>query len=192
MKKNLLTILVVISAFLISCEKEDDIEIVTMRINHYQQPVNNQEFYYGLSYNVQEGNQIGKEKWYGFSNTISGFEYELGHIYDIEVQKKQLESPMTDMSSSEYSLIRINSKSKVSQEVTFNMTLAISYSNGFESLLIKNEFSTYTLLGKTEIDCGDLFDELEENIKNQNGMIGTFKHIDAKTIQLLDIETKKE
>ncbi len=73
MKKNLLTILVVISAFLISCEKEDDIEIVTMRINHYQQPVNNQEFYYGLSYNVQEGNQIGKEKWYGFSNTISGF-----------------------------------------------------------------------------------------------------------------------
>lgn len=66
--------------------------------------------------------------------------------------------------------------------------MTISYSNGFESLVTKNEISKFSLLGKTEIDCGDLCGALKENIENQNGLIGTFKHIDDKTIQLLNLK----
>ncbi|SFF31284.1 DUF4377 domain-containing protein [Sunxiuqinia elliptica] len=192
MKKNLLAVLVIMAAFLISCEKEDNISFAKMRINHYQQPVNMQELYTGLSFKVQEGSQIGKEEWYGFSNRISGFEYELGYIYDIVVQKEKIENPMVDMPSVKYSLVKVNSKSKVPQETTFTITLAINYFNGFESLVVENESSNYTLLGETEIDCGELCDALEENIKNENGMVGTFKHIDRKTIQLLELEVQED
>lgn len=189
MKNVLIIILAIISVSIISCEKDENIEIVKMRVNHYQQPVNNQEFFYGLSFIVQEGDEIGKDKWHGFSDFISGFEYELGFVYDIEVQKKHIKNPMIDMSNEEYSLVRILSKTKVPQETIFDITLTISYSNGFESLVTKNDISKFSLLGKTEIDCGDLCNVLEENIENYNGMIGTFAHIDDKTIRLLNLKT---
>lgn len=181
-------ILAIVSICIISCEKDDDIEIVKMRVNHYQQPVNYQELFYGLSFNVQEGDQIGKDTWYGFSNTITGFDYEIGYVYDIEVQKKHIKNPMVDMSNVEYSLIRILSKTKVPQETTFDIILTIKYANGFESLVTKNAFNKLSLLGETEVDCGNMCDALEENMENKNGLIGTFKHVDDKTIQLLSLK----
>ncbi|TLX72986.1 DUF4377 domain-containing protein [Labilibacter sediminis] len=190
MKKSLFIALIIAFAIQFSCEKEDDIQVVKMRINHYQQPVNQPEFYYGLSYKVQEGKQIGKGEWFGFLNTISGFEYELGYVYDIEVQKKQIEDPMIDMPSVEYSLIRIISKTQVVQEITFDITLSIEYSNGFESYLIKNNQLEFTLLGDTKIDCGELCDELEESIINQKGMVGTFKHVGNEKIGLLRLDVQ--
>jgi hypothetical protein len=192
MKKALIIILAIISISIISCEKNENIEIVKMRINHYQQPVNMQEFFFGLSYKVQESDEIGTDKWYGFSNFISGFDYELGHVYDIEVQKKHVKDPMIDMPNIEYSLIRILSKTKIPQATTFDINLTVSYSNGFESLVKKNEMSIFSLLGETEIDCGDLCGILEENIENQNGLIGTFAHIDNKTIELLNLRIQEK
>ena len=192
MYKVLLAALLVMSAIFTSCDKEDDFEVVKMRINHYQQPVNNQEFYQGLSYEVHEGDKIGEDKWYGFLNKISGFEYELGYIYDIEVLVKEVKNPMVDGASAEYSLLKLISKSKVPEETNFEITLSISSSNGFESLVSKNEFSKYTLMGKTEIECGDLCDALEENINNKIGMVGTFQHINSNTIQLLELKAQEE
>ena len=192
MKNILIIILAIISVSIISCEKDENIEIVKMRVNHYQQPVNSQELFYGLSFIVQEGDEIGNDKWYGFSNIISGFDYEVGFVYDIEVKKKHIEDPMIDMPNVEYSLIRILSKTKVPQETTFDITLTISYSNGFESLVTKNEISKFSLLGETEIDCENLCGALEDNIENQNGLIGTFAHIDDKTIHLLNLKTQEK
>ena len=192
MKSVLIIILAIISVSLISCEKDENMEIVKMRVNHYQQPVNNQELFCGLSFIVQEGDEIGKDNWYGFSNIISGFEYELGFVYDIEVQKKHIKNPMADMPNEEYSLVRILSKTKVPQETVFDITLTISYSNGFESLVTKNDISKFSLLGETEIDCGDLCNVLEENIENHTGMIGTFAHVDDKTIRLLNLKTPEK
>ncbi len=159
-----------------------------MRINHFQQPVMNQELFNGLSYIVQEGDGIGKDNWNGFSNIIAGFNYELGYVYDLEVQKKLIEDPMIDMPDAEYSLIRILSKTKVPQATTFDITLTIRSANGFASVVTKNEISKFSLLGETEIDCGDLCGTLEANIKNKNGLIGTFVHIDDKTIQLVTLK----
>lgn len=192
MKTSLLTILTVITIIIFSCKKDENGEILKMRVNHYQQPVNNYEAFYGLSFIVQEEAEIGKDKWYQFTNYISGFEYELGYIYDIEVQKKTREKLLIDGPNTEYSLIRILSKTKVPEETTFDIILTIKYSNGFMSLVTRNENSKLSLLGKTEIDCGNKCDVLEENITNKNGLIGTFSHGDDKTIQLLDLKTKDE
>ncbi|HET6556384.1 MAG TPA: DUF4377 domain-containing protein [Prolixibacteraceae bacterium] len=188
MKNILIIVLAIVSIGVISCEKDDNVEIVKMRVNHYQQPANHLEAFYGLSFNVQEGDQIGKDKWYGFYNTISGFDYELGYVYKIEVQKKHIEEPVIDRPNVEYSLVRILSKTKVPQETTFDITLTIKFSNGFESLVTKNALNKFSLLGMTEIDCGNLCDSLEENIANQNELIGTFAHMDDKTIQLLNLK----
>jgi len=192
MKNISIFILAIIFICIISCKKDENIEIVKMRVNHYQQPLNNQEYFYGLSFIVQEGDEIGSDKWYGFSNIISGFDYELGYVYDIEIQKKHIKDTMIDKANVEYSLIRILSKTKVPQGTTFDITLTINYSNGFESLVTKNEVSIFTLLGETEIDCGNLCGSLEEKIKNQKGLIGTFAHIDDKTIQLLNLKTQEK
>ena len=189
MKNTLIIILAIISICIISCKKDDNIEIVKMRVNHYQQPVNNQEFYYGLSFFIQEGDEIGNDKWYGFSNVISGFDYELGYVYEIDVQKKHIENPMIDRPNVDYSLIRILSKTKVPQETTFDIALTIKYSNGFETL-VNNKTSKFSLLGGTEIDCGNLCDLLDEKINNQTGLVGTFVHIDDKTIRLISLKTQ--
>jgi len=189
MKNTLIIILAIISICIISCKKDDNIEIVKMRVNHYQQPVNNQEFYYGLSFFIQEGDEIGNDKWYGFSNVISGFDYEIGYVYEIDVQKKHIENPMIDRPNVDYSLIRILSKTKVPQETTFDIALTIKYSNGFETL-VNNKTSKFSLLGGTEIDCGNLCDSLDEKINNQTGLVGTFVHIDDKTIRLISLKTQ--
>lgn len=175
---------------LVSCEKSDDTELVKMRINHYQQPANNYEFFYGLSFIVQEGSEIGNTKWYGFSGRISGFDYELGYTYDIIVQKKRIKNPMIDMPDTEYSLFKILSKTKVPDDTTFDIELAIKFPNGYEPLVTLNEESEFTLLGKTVIDCGELCGELENYLENETGMVGTFRHIDAETIQLLKLTPK--
>lgn len=175
-----------------SCEKDDNVEIVKMRVNHYQQPVNMSESFYGLAFKVQIGDQIGKDQWLEFDNPIAGFDYELGYVYDIEVQKKHIEKPGIDRSNEEYSLIRILSKTEVPQETTFDITLTIKYTNVFfESLVTKTASDKLSLLGMTEINCGDLCESLETNIENQNGLIGTCAHIDDKTIQLVSLKIQE-
>lgn len=94
---------------------------------------------------------------------------------------------MIDMPNVVYSLNKILSKTKANAESTFDITLSISYSNGFESFIIKNQMSKYSLLGKTEIESGDLSSTLEQNIMQQKGMTGTFAHIDNKTIRLVSL-----
>ena len=192
MNKLLIIFLTIISPCLVSCEVDEKIEIIKMRVNHYQQPVNNAELFYGLSFLVQEGDEIGNDEWFRLHNHILGFDYQLGSIYEIEVLKKHTENPMIDMPSVEYTFIRTLSKTKVSKETTFKITLSIEYFNGFESLVTKNDFSKFNLLGNTEINCGNLCSTLEENIENQKGMIGIFKHIDNSSIELLALESKEE
>ncbi|HLN75016.1 MAG TPA: DUF4377 domain-containing protein [Prolixibacteraceae bacterium] len=190
MNKTFLIILAIISIGIISCKKDDNGERVRMRVNHYQQPVIAYDIFTGLAFFVQKGDEIGKDKWYEFYNSLSGFDYELGYVYEIEVLKKHIENPYIDAPNEEYSLIRVISKTKVPQETTFDIELTIKYPDAFRSLVIK-ENSKYSLMGKTEIDCSNLYDSLEEKINNQIGLIGTFVHVDDKTIRLINLKTQE-
>ena len=187
--RNIAIILVLISLSIISCEKDDGFETVHLRVNHYQQPVDNSELFHGMSYLVQQGDEIGSENWSSFPYFISGFDYEFGYVYDLTVIEEPVEGPLIDRPAVSYSLSKINSKSGIDTEDTFEIILSIKYSNGFQSFLNEDESSNYYLFtSDVFIDCGELYDELNENIKNEKGMKGTFRHIDSQTIQLLEIE----
>ncbi len=72
-----------------------------MRVDHYGQPAAS-IFYYGFSLIVQQDDKIWSNDWSCFENNIAGFEFESGHVYDLEVEKKQIENPLMDRSNVAY------------------------------------------------------------------------------------------
>jgi hypothetical protein len=48
--------------------------------------------------------------------------------------------------------------------------------------------SGYELLDQIEIDCDNLFDELDTKLQNQDFVIGTFKRLQNNEIQLIELE----
>lgn len=64
---------------------------------------------------VQEGAKIGTEDWeyFYYEDSIVGFDYEPGYIYDLIVRKIWIEDPPQDGSSIRYELIRVVSKERV-------------------------------------------------------------------------------
>lgn len=64
---------------------------------------------------VQEGEQIGTSKWsfFYFKDSIIGFEYEPGYVYNLIVKKTASPNPMADGSAWIYELVRIKSKEKM-------------------------------------------------------------------------------
>lgn len=180
-------VFVLLSISLISCKKDKDTEIIKMRVNHYVQPAAS-IFYYGFSLIVQQDDKIGSNDWTGFENNIAGFEFEPGYVYDLLVEKKQIENPPMDGSSVAYTLKSVLSKTKVPQETTFEIILSIKFGNGFESFVTKDESYNYKLLNTVSIDCGTLCNNLAENLDAQKGISGVCKHLDGNSIQLISIK----
>ena len=59
---------------------------------------------------VQEGDQIGTDRWEIFYTTIDGFDYEEGFLYDLDVKITEIENPPADASSLRYELIKLIEK----------------------------------------------------------------------------------
>ena len=59
---------------------------------------------------VQEGDQIGTDRWEFFYTTIDGFDYEEGFLYDLDVKITEIENPPADASSLRYELIKLIEK----------------------------------------------------------------------------------
>lgn len=64
---------------------------------------------------VQEGDKIGTQEWsyFYFEDSIEGFEFEPGYIYDIAVQKTRVNNPPMDMPATKYELLEVISKIEV-------------------------------------------------------------------------------
>ncbi len=86
---------------------------IDMRVNSYTvECVGEME---GICLLVQEGDKIGSEDWeyFYYHDSIIGFDYEPGFIYNLKVKRKEIANPPQDGSSYEYELVRIVSKEKV-------------------------------------------------------------------------------
>jgi|SRR5690606_30438872 len=61
---------------------------------------------------VQEGEDIGTEDWeyFYYVDSIEGFEYEPGYIYDLLVRKRNVPNPPADGSAYSYELVKVISK----------------------------------------------------------------------------------
>jgi hypothetical protein len=145
-------------------------------------------FYYGFSLVVQEDDKIGSNDWTSFEHNIEGFEFEPGYVYDLEVEKKQIENPPMDGSSVAYTLKSVLSKTKVPQETTFEIFLSRKFGNGFISYITKDESSNYKLLNTVGIDCGTFCDTMEKELEAKKEIIGVCKHLDGNSIQLISIK----
>ena len=104
---------VFILSLMISCSTSvKDVDGTILRVNHYT--VDCVGEMQGKCLLVQEGEMIGTEDWeyFYYEDSIIGFEYEPGYIYQIVVKKTKVPNPPQDASSIKYVLLRIISKEK--------------------------------------------------------------------------------
>lgn len=97
-----------------SCNNTDiDAEITDLRVNGYTVECSGEME--GNCLLVQEGDKIGTEDWeyFYYEDSILGFDYEPGYMYDLIVRKIRIEDPPQDGSSIRYELIRVVSKKQV-------------------------------------------------------------------------------
>ncbi|GAA3522515.1 hypothetical protein GCM10022393_41370 [Aquimarina addita] len=179
MRKQFLYLLV--TGILCACTSEDTDPsyIIDMRINHYQNTGVGEGLF--LTLLIQEGDNIGTDNWSKFYSPIDGFTYESGRIYDLSVLVEPIDHPPADGASSKYTLQEIKATQEVDSETLFNVDLKtdgqsfITTTSGFE------------LLQQIKIDCTTLCDDLQIRLQNQNFVIGTFKRINSKEIQLITL-----
>lgn len=107
------------------------------------------------------------------------------------LQYKTVVDPSLMDAADKYAFVRLLSKQTVPAETPFDITLAIRYANGFESLVTVGQDSTYSLLGGTVIDGGELRSELTAHIAQENGLIGTFVHGVGDTIWLRSLRVQE-
>lgn len=94
-----------------------------------------------MSYLTQKDVQIGTESWDSFQAGITGFDNEFGYVYDLTRNRDVLYDPLIDHPGVFYSLRKINSKSKVDLETTFEITLSIKHSYHYQAFIRKDESS---------------------------------------------------
>lgn len=108
MKKALVSLALLATIW--SCEEAQPEGKANMRVNHFTQTC--QGPFEGNCLLVQEGADIRSDNWslFYFENSIEGFAYEAGYIYDLRVEKTHIPNPPQDASSIEYKLIEILKK----------------------------------------------------------------------------------
>lgn len=109
--KNLYPIFIL--ALLINCSTSvKGVDETTLRVNHYTVDcVGEME---GKCLLIQEGEMIGTQDWeyFYYEDSIIGFDYEPGYMYNIVVKKTTVTNPPQDASSIQYELLRIISREK--------------------------------------------------------------------------------
>ncbi|WP_299393726.1 DUF4377 domain-containing protein [uncultured Gelidibacter sp.] len=175
-------LLLMIVGILFSCSSDDDhqTKIINMRVNHYQNTGMGEGLF--LTFLVQEGNAIGTDNWTKLYNTIEGFDYKPGKIYDLSVVVEQVKNPPQDASSLKYTLKEIISTQDVDPEILFDIDLK---TNG-QSFVTTN--SGYELLNQIEIDCNTLCDALNAALENKDFVVGTFKRLPNNDLQLVELK----
>lgn len=187
---KLLSLILLLSVtVLFSCDDDDRTEVYRMRVNHFTQPAipnygNGNTFHF-----VQTKDAIGSDEWEWFGFNVRGLDFELGYTYDIIVKMTPQEPGVADGGPT-YSLVQLIKKTKVPADVTFNILLAIG--NPVPVNYVVENSGAYGTVNGIGIQCGELCDELADRLVslNQNEYLhGTFRHVNAKTIQLVSLET---
>jgi hypothetical protein len=82
----------------------------TLRVNHYRQTCQGEGTMKCLL--VQEGKQIGTDKWELFYDEIKGFQYEEGYVYTLKIRIEKISNPPMDGADRQYILLKILAKDK--------------------------------------------------------------------------------
>lgn len=88
-------------------------EVIKMRVNAHRVDCHPEADVTPLCYSVQKGASIGKENWETLQQSIEGFNFEEGYIYDMIVKVDVLQDK-TGPDRFRYTLVEIISKTKES------------------------------------------------------------------------------
>ncbi|GAA4322071.1 hypothetical protein GCM10023115_49970 [Pontixanthobacter gangjinensis] len=160
--------------------RPDDIEIVDLRINHFQQTG------FGLRpqlvYQIQESGEIGGDAWKFHYDEIEGFNYEPGYVYDLRASKLIDANPPQDASAIKYILLKVRSKQKVAEGENFDIKLKF----GGENFVTRDGVKNF-LLDRYEIDCDILCTDLDDYLENNPEVTGTFVHQPDRVLKLMSL-----
>lgn len=81
-------------------------EVIKMRVQSEKVPCGSGV----MCFSVQKESSIGKDNWETLSESIEGFNYEAGFVYDITVKIERIATPGTDQYHFTYTLIEVISK----------------------------------------------------------------------------------
>lgn len=175
------------SLMIISC-KDDEIEIVNLRVNHHRQSAVG--FTPTLVFLTQEDETIGSDAWQYHYWDISGFNFEWGYVYDLEISKRHLDNPPADGSSIEYILEKIVSKNPVDENTSFELILKSKTIGIVPSIVVGDAISGFQLMDQTAINCSSLCQELEQTLDAENEVTGLFKYNTSNELLLVELKSE--
>lgn len=175
----------VASFFAASCSLKgnppETANIVDIRINHFRQTAVGEGPY--LVYLIQEDEKIGTEDWQYLYESIEGFNYEQGYIYDLKAKKTIVENPPADGSSLKYELVSVISKDRVPEEESFAIKL-----KAYDYNFVVNDGNDFMLLYEYVIDCNSLCESLSESLASNDQVTANFIHGPGESLILQSFE----
>lgn len=173
------------------------LETVMMKIDHYK-PTGFSGIFYDpvLVYRVQENEQIGSANWiqrsYGFD--IKNFEYEWGYTYELIVERREIEYSDTvmDAPGTCHILVDLVSRQKADQDTAFEIMLIWQDEHGDDSYFFNavtgDQETGFSLFESIKLDCGDLCEQLTDQLQTEQNLTGVFNHIFDGSIKLIDLK----
>lgn len=178
--QSLFILLACFAALFASCEKKE--QPIQFRINQFKQTTIAP--YPTLVFSVQQGDEIGGDKWRPLDEAIVGFDYEEGFIYDLLVTDAEVKSPKGDGYQHTFQLRQVLSKTKAKSDDSFDLDLKL----GNVKCVNGNSNTGYNILNKVNIDCGNLCGEFEQALQsNAKKLSGKFILNDNGSIKLVEI-----
>jgi len=185
MKK--LFLLVFSAVLLLSCSSDDGSvtqEEVTLFVNHFKTTS-----FTSLDtvFLIQEDEAIGSD-YYRDAFTISGFDFEPGFTYKINVTKTTRQNPGVDFENVTYQFLSLIDKETVPGNETFTVPLGRIFNvSGYVTWLVGNSTFGFSILNQIEIDCSALCSDLEAVLINFQEANGVFQHGDNGEYVLVDL-----
>ncbi|WP_422081818.1 DUF4377 domain-containing protein [Ulvibacterium sp.] len=192
MKKVAFYIVLAMSFLVVlSCDNDEPNQGVEeiLRINHYT--IAGHGPFLRMYNLVQKGDAIGTNDWEIFYAPVENFEYELGYVYEILVNRSEIEDPPQDIIPIRYTLKEVISKEKTSRQIEFEVKLRQSYTEESESYVTGSIDSGFKILDQIIIDCNQNCNLLidAQNEEELVDVIGIFRHTEeANTIKLIDLK----
>ena len=157
--------------FLAACAREvksEGKEIITIEVNHYRVPCVGAGTQ--LCYLTRQDNQA---EWEYLFESIIGFQYQWGKIYELEVEKTHRKDVKADQSPISYELVRIVSSKDAPGDEPFALIVKDS-----DMVAIKKENGQLSLLGQYPLTCSSpaLCEELDTRLQSQPNIAGLFQH----------------
>jgi hypothetical protein len=164
-----------IIGLLMSCTADDattEVSTVELFVDHYQTT----NALSGLTYVVQEGQQIGTDQFSSLNN-IDGFNFEPGFISRIIATKTVVQNAGTEGRTATYELNQLVSKEPVAPGTRFMIPIS-TVTPGGETLIFlqKRPDGNFYLSGEILIECRSFCGNLNAVIDEQLLADGIFSH----------------